>query len=233
MSITIGTGTTTTSTNATAGTTTSTTTQPADAVGKSQLDENDFMNLFITQLQYQDPLQPMDSSQMATQMAQFSNVEATMKMSDDMEQMLSNQASQSNLQLLNLIGKNVQTQGTQIAVNSGTANQTEFTLNTPASSCTVQVTDAAGNVVRTLDEGNLAAGTYSLAWDGKDQQGNQVPDGVYNYAVNAMDANGQQMQAQTLSTGTVTGLEFDSSGQAQVTVDNQMEVSPSDILEVM
>jgi len=67
-------------------------------VGKSSLDRDDFMTLFITQMQHQDPLEPMDSTDMASQLAQFSNMEATMKMSDNLEKLLGYQVSQNNLQ---------------------------------------------------------------------------------------------------------------------------------------
>jgi flagellar basal-body rod modification protein FlgD len=205
---------------------------PNRPVGKKELDKNDFMTLFITQLQYQDPMKPVDSYQMASQMAQFSNVEATMKMSDNMEKLLDYQTSQNNLQLLNLIGKRVQTYGNQLAVNGGEASETEFSLKDTASSCTVQIYDAAGNLVRSLDKGSLAAGPYALAWDGKDQIGNQVEDGVYSYVVKALDMAGQEVETESRTTGMVTGLEFES-GQAEVTVDKQVEVRTSDIVKVL
>ena len=85
-------------------------------VGSADLDRTDFMTLFITQMQYQDPMKPMDSYEMASQLAQFSNMEATMKMSDNMEELLAYQTSQNNLQLLTLLDKNVETQTNQVAV---------------------------------------------------------------------------------------------------------------------
>ncbi len=85
-------------------------TPPPDfpAVGKKDLDESDFMKLFITQLQYQDPSKPMDTNEMASQLAQFSSMQATMKMSDGMDNLLAYQKSQNNLQLLNLLNTDVQ-----------------------------------------------------------------------------------------------------------------------------
>ncbi|MBU4033262.1 MAG: hypothetical protein KKG34_00565, partial [Proteobacteria bacterium] len=91
-------------------------TTTVNTVGKSTLDRNDFMTLFITQMQHQDPLEPMDSTDMASQLAQFSNMEATMKMSDNLEKLLGYQVSQNNLQLLTLIGKEVQAYGNTIGV---------------------------------------------------------------------------------------------------------------------
>ncbi|MCK5405645.1 MAG: flagellar hook assembly protein FlgD, partial [Desulfobulbaceae bacterium] len=88
-------------------------------VGKQELDRTDFLTMFITQLQYQDPMKPMDSYEMASQLAQFSNMEATMKMSDNMEKLLDYQTSQNNLELLSLLDKEVQGNGNMMGVNNG------------------------------------------------------------------------------------------------------------------
>ena len=98
-------------------------------VGNKELDRSDFMTLFITQMKYQDPMKPMDSYEMASQLAQFSNMEATMKMSDNMEKLLGYQTSQNNLQLMTLIDKDVQIYGNKIGVSEGQVATTEFTHN--------------------------------------------------------------------------------------------------------
>ena len=204
---------------------------PTQPVGKKTLDENDFMKLFITQLQFQDPMKPMDSNEMASQMAQFSTMDATMKMSDDMEKLLNYQVSQNNLQLLTLLGNTVQTSGSQIAVSGGTASATEFTLPDSTQACNVEIYDNANHLVRTYYKGPTNAGTYPLSWDGKDGAGQQVADGIYSYVVKAADASGQDMKVDYRTTGKVTGVEFDS-GQAKVKVDNFIDVAVSDITQV-
>lgn len=221
-----------------------------EPVGNDTLDRNDFMTLFITQLQYQDPLEPMDSYEMASQLAQFSNMEATMKMSDNMERLLEYQTSQNNLQLLTLIGKDVQAFGNEVAVVDGMASATEFTLTDAADTCVVEIYDAAGHLVKTINMGYQPAGPIELAWDGtteqikpppEGEQGEeegeaeiqyaQAADGAYSYLVGALNANGQQIEVEYRTSGRVTGLEFDS-GQAILTVDDHISLSVSDILTV-
>ncbi len=200
-------------------------------VGKSNLDRNDFMTLFVTQMQYQDPLKPMDSYQMASQLAQFSSMDATMKMSDNMEKLLDYQTSQNNLQLLSLIGNEVTVKGNGIGVTDGEVCKPDFVLNAAAESCTADIYDAAGHLVRTLDMGALKAGKYSLDWDGKDGNGTTVDNGAYFYKIKALDVTGKSMDVETHTAGHVTGVDF-SSGGAQLTIANYINASVGDVISV-
>ena len=200
-------------------------------VGDSTLDRQDFMELFITQMQYQDPMKPMDSYEMASQLAQFSNMEATMKMSDNMEKLLAYQTSQNNLQLLNLIDKDVQAFGNQMSVVDGEVTPTEFTLTDAAEMCVVEIYDAAGHLVKTIDMGYQPSGLHELAWDGMTMYDEQAADGAYSYRVDALNAVGEQIEVEYRTTGKVTGLEFDS-GQAILTVDNHIDLDVGDIITV-
>jgi flagellar basal-body rod modification protein FlgD len=204
---------------------------PFKPAGKNELSRSDFMMLFITQLQYQDPLKPMDSFEMASQLAQFSSMEATMKMNENMEKLLNYQVSQNNLQLLTLLGTTVQTFGNQIAVNEGVSSQTEFKLLDFTDSCEVEIYNGAGHLVRSIYMGPTPAGTYELAWDGKDAAGKQVEDGVYRYVIKALDSLGQEIGVDYRTTGKVTGLEFES-GKAMVRVDNHIDLSVGEIVRV-
>ncbi len=201
------------------------------AVGKKTLDRSDFMTLFITQMQHQDPLAPMDSTQMASQLAQFSNMEATMKMSDNLEKLLGYQVSQNNLQLLSLIGKEVQGAGNTMGVVAGKVSTTQYTLADAADSCRLDIYDAAGNLADTADLGYVPSGVHDLTWDAKTPSGTVVPDGQYTYKVTALNAMGQEVAVDYRSTGKVTGVKFDG-GTAQVTVDSSVAMNVADILTV-
>lgn len=201
-------------------------------VGKKELNRDDFMKLFITQLQYQDPTKPMDSYEVASQLAQFSSLEATMKMSDSMDNLLAYQVSQNNLQLMNLLDADVRALGNAMSVENGEAKPTEFVLQQPVSSCFVKIYDADGNFLQQLDLGSLEAGTQELAWDGKDLTGRQVADGMYNYEVEATTLLGDKADVESHMTGTVTGLQFDG-GKARITLDNQIPVEVGDVISVL
>lgn len=200
-------------------------------VGKSDLDRSDFMTLFITQMQHQDPLEPMDSTDMASQLAQFSNMEATMKMSDNLEKLLGYQVSQNNLQLLTLIGKEVQGTGNSMGVVEGKVSTTQYTLADAANSCRIEIYDSAGRMADTVELGYAASGMHELTWDAKTPSGTVVDDGQYTYKVVAMSALGQKVDVDYRSTGRVTGVNFDG-GKAQVTVDKSIAMNVADILVV-
>ena len=200
-------------------------------VGKSTLDRTDFMKLFITQMQYQDPMKPMDSYEMASQMAQFSNMEATMKMADNMEKLLGYQTSQNNLQLMSLIGKEVVGTGNLMGVTEGKANETKFSLADAANSCRVDIYDAAGRMVDTINLGYTDSGEQTLSWDAATPSGAVVPDGQYSYVVTALNAAGGKVDVDYQATGKVTGLTFNG-GKAQVMVDGYVPLNVADILKV-
>lgn len=200
-------------------------------VGKSTLDRDDFMTLFITQMQHQDPLEPMDSTDMASQLAQFSNMEATMKMSDNLEKLLGYQVSQNNLQLLTLIGKEVQGVGNTMGVVEGKVSTTQYTLADAAESCRIEIYDSAGRMADTVELGYAASGVHDLTWDATTPSGTVVADGLYTYNVVAINALGQKVDVDYRSTGLVTGVNFDGA-TAQVTVDKSIPMNVADILVV-
>jgi len=181
------------------------------AVGKSTLDRQDFMTLF--------------------QLAQFSNMEATMKMSDNMEKLLDYQKSQNNLQLLDLVGKEVQGFGNSMGVVEGVTTPTEYTLHDAADTCVIEVYDAAGRMVDTVDVGYAASGAHTLEWDATNARGEAVADGTYSYRVTAIDSQGQEIDVDYRTTGKVTGIEFNG-GVATVSVDKYTSLSVGDILVV-
>lgn len=201
-------------------------------VGKKELDRNDFMRLFITQLQYQDPMKPMDSYEMASQLAQFSNMEATMKMSDNMEELLDYQKSQNNLQLLGLLGNDVLVSGNGVGVTDGKVGIAEFSLLEGAENPVIEIYDAADRLVRSIDLGYRAAGDYELTWDGKDLRGEQVEDGLYAYRIKALDEVGNEIEVDYKSSGRVTGIDFDS-GEALLTLDNHVKIGVGDVVSVV
>ena len=214
-----------------AGVTESSLVQPENAIGKKDMERSDFMTLFITQLQYQDPMKPMDSYEMASQLAQFSNMEATMKMSENMEKLLEYQTSQNNLQLLTLLDNEVQFSGNMMGVVDGVATSTEFDLLEGANSVKVEVFDAAGRPVWQQQMGSLQTGTYEVNWDGMNMVGDPVEDGAYEYVVTALDVDGSQVGIDYRSTGTVTGVNFDS-GTAMLTIDGFIETGVADVSKV-
>jgi flagellar basal-body rod modification protein FlgD len=181
---------------------------PSNDPQKTLADMDSFLLMFTTQLQHQDPTNPMESHEMAAQLAQFSTVEQLTKINGTLQTQENYLSSINNTQLLSLIGKYVTAADDRIRVNGGEVSQSGFRLEAPAE-VTVSIQDADGRVVRTLDLGVLEAGEHALAWDGTDSQGKTVPDGVYTFQVEATDAQGQPLEATATVSDSVYGFNME------------------------
>jgi flagellar basal-body rod modification protein FlgD len=183
-------------------------TQANSTTKKTTLTQQDFMNLFTKQLQYQDPLAPMDNYQMATQMAQFETVQALSDMTKSIQTLQAYQASASSLQTVGLIGKKVQSKGNSLSIDQGVVSEGSYQL-TKTGKVSIKIFDANGNMVRSIDDGVKNTSKQRVTWDGKNQQGAQLPAGNYTFSVSAIDEKNQQIQVTTSKVGTVTGISFE------------------------
>lgn len=175
---------------------------------KSSLSQEDFMTLFVAQLRNQNPLQPMDNYQMASQMAQFSSLQALHTMSQAIQNMTAFQASINNLQVAGLIGKKVEAQGNRLSVGQGTVTEGYYQL-ARTGKVVIKIYDAEGKLVRTLDEGLRDTSKQKIVWDGKNEMGSNVPEGTYTFEVSAVDATGQPISSTSWLVGAVSGISFE------------------------
>jgi len=178
----------------------------------SKLDGNAFLTLFLTQLQYQDPTNPMESYEMAAQLAQFSSVEKLAGIGASLEELRSSIASLANAQMIDLIGKQVVAQANTLQVTGGTASNAAYSFDLDAGSTgnvTIAIADENGNIVRTKALTSQAGGEYRVDWDGLDDAGNKVPDGPYTFAVKATDSGGNALNVTSTITGTAYSYRLD------------------------
>lgn len=150
------------------------------ASGKGQsLSQADFLSLLIQQMRNQDPTQPMDSSQMVSQLAQISQVSATQNMQTSFSALSQSLQGNQLLQASNLVGRSVTVPSANGQLQGGSL---DGAVNVPdgGGHTLVQVSDAAGNVVRTLDLGNQPVGLADFHWDGTGDNGQPLPPGNYN-----------------------------------------------------
>ena len=202
----------------------------ATAKKTNTLTQEDFMKLFLTQLQFQDPLQPLDNNQMATQLTQFNTVDALAKMNDTLSQMMTNQASLGNLQAVSLIGKKIEAKGNGLSIQKGVVSEGVYQLASPGN-VIIQVFDSNGNLVRQTSPAWKDTSQQRIAWDGKSQAGAALPDGAYTFRVLAADQKGQGITATTYRLGTVDGVAFEN-GAAVFQVGGD-KVNFSDILVIL
>ncbi len=180
---------------------------PKDTLGQDQ-----FMNLLIAQLKNQDPLNPVDNSQLMSQLAQFSQLQETQQMAKSLNQFIAQQNTANATNLVTLLGKHVTTNGSTFSLTSGTPAPISYTLAANASTATVQILNASGVPVATWTGTNQSAGPQNLTWDGKDSSGNTLPTGTYSFTVSAKGANGAAVSTTTQTTGIVRSINYDGNG---------------------
>jgi flagellar basal-body rod modification protein FlgD len=186
------------------------TTAAATATAASKtMGKDAFLKLLITQLQHQDPLNPADSTEFTSQLAQFSSLEQLSNVNDNLNTLKLYQASINNAQAVSFIGKDIVSKGKGLQVTSGQPVACEFELGAAAKRIAVSIYDASGNFVKDIQATALKAGTQSLTWDAKDRNGNTVADGSYSFEVQAEGASGEKVDVTTYSKGTVTGVTFE------------------------
>jgi flagellar basal-body rod modification protein FlgD len=173
--------------------------------------QNQFMTLLVTQMQNQDPLNPMDNSQMTSQLAQLSTVTGIDTLNSTMQSLMGSYQSSQTLQATALIGQGVLTPGNSMTLARGTA---QFGVNVTTASGDVQVAiqDAAGNTVDTLDLGSQPVGTVPLSWNGTTSSGTTAPDGQYTFTVTATTSGKTTSGASGLSYGQVQSVSAGTSG---------------------
>jgi flagellar basal-body rod modification protein FlgD len=182
------------------------------AADKAALTENfdDFLKLLTTQLQYQDPLEPMDSTEFVNQLTQFTQVEQSIKSNSQLEQLLALQSANQSVQAIGFIGRTIEAVGDTAPLGQNGIEFT-YTLDGLAESSLLVVMDSDGQVI-TSSAGGTSPGKNSFAWDGLDSAGNRVADGNYRLAVAARDASNETLGVTTGVVSRVTGVETGENG---------------------
>jgi len=213
------------------GTATSST-AAADAAMKQStgMNKDDFLKLFVTQLQNQDPLNPQDSSQFISQLAQLTQVEQAYNTNTNLQSMLNQGGNSMSMASVSLIGKQVEATGSQVNLQSGTSSNVNFNLAGDASQVTVSVLDASGAVVKTMTGGAMPAGEGSLAWDGTNNAGAALASGAYSFSVAAANASGASVAGTPLIKGRVDGV--DMSGATPVLSIGGVKLNLTDVTSV-
>ncbi len=173
------------------------TSQPADLkrIPKKVLDKESFMQLFITQLQYQDPMRPMENHEMALQLAAFNQVDQLFNLNDKLSKLVDLYKANEFTLFTNLVGKEIKVEGNTVRIENGKFLGAEFELSEPANQALVTIRNSQGKVVKNLTLYNLSKGVNKIEWDGKDDQGNTLPDGNYKISITV----GQGEKAQSIT----------------------------------
>lgn len=179
-----------------------------------QISQNQFLTLFVTQLQNQDPLSPMEPNDLTAQLAQFSSLEQLTGINDRLDKLVGKQTDATKSPItdpMSLLGRAVDFDASRLTVAGGKSAPIDFVLNHDVSNAVATVSDGDGNVVRRVILGDLKAGDQHFTFDGKGDDGKAVADGTYKVDVSAVPVGGTTALAVPLITrATVDGVDLTS-----------------------
>ena len=184
-----------------------------------------FLTLLTTQLQNQDPLSPMDSTQFTQQLVEFSQVEQQINTNSNLNTLITQGQSQSGAYAASYLGRKVTLTNGQGALEGGEADWS-YDMAGPSAATALTVTDSTGRVVFN-GTGSNTPGIHDFAWNGQDNNGNQLPDGAYTLTVAAQASDGTAVATAVKSTGTVSEVDM-TSGTPELVVGN-MELGLGDV----
>jgi len=193
------------------------------------LGRDEFMKLFLTQMNYQDPLNPMDSQQFSAQLAQFSTLEQLYNANENLEAIGVSQAQSSQYQALNFIGKDIVAQGDIIPLEQGQDASGGFALSAMAD-CTVYISNSEGMTVGQINLGILEPGQHTFEWDGKNLSGIPQTSGTYTFEVEAVGASGQVRSVEPLITGKISRVNLE--GNSPILFVGELPLSLSQIVDI-
>ncbi|MEL6361877.1 MAG: flagellar hook capping FlgD N-terminal domain-containing protein [Pseudomonadota bacterium] len=178
--------------------------QSAAASATLGADFETFLTLLTTQLQNQDPLEPLDTEQFTQQLVQFAGVEQSIATNENLETLIALQSSNQNADAFALIGKSVSFSANE-AVFDGQSINWEYTLRSPSQSVQVEILDESQNVVATLP-GPGSVGANTVTWSGIGDNGETLAAGRYSARVTQTDPDGSAQSVATRLSAEVLGI---------------------------
>lgn len=172
----------------------------------SSLDQDDFLTLLMAQLQYQDPLNPVDNTEMVSQLSQFSSLEQLTNINTSLSGMTSLLSTYGQANAVNYLGADVTAEGDTISKSGTTVSSATYTLDDAATAVTANVYDANGSIVASVNLGSQTSGSHTFQWDGTNYLGASTANGTYTVSFNATDSSGSSLDVTSQVSGTVTGI---------------------------
>lgn len=173
-----------------------------------ELGKKDFMNLFLTQMSHQNPMDPMDSGMMMSQLAQLGSMEQLENLNSQMRELNATQKDISRFESLNYLDKDVLLETNGIELTRGSGNPVYFTLDQDVDNLKVIIEDLDGAPVFSEELGLTTAGKQQFIWDGKDNEGTLMSEGKYNIRITSYNREGDSTPLQPYNSGRVNQIAY-------------------------
>ena len=193
--------------------------------------QQDFLKLFTTQLQNQNPLDPTKNEAFVAQLAQFSQLEATTNMATQLASLTASLQGDRMMSGASLIGKSVVVPGNAFELKAGQPVQASIDLPKGAAGLQVDVLNSSGQAVYQQILGAQQAGSLQLSWQGQDSKGQPLPDGAYRFRVSAV-AQGQNITPTVSTLSTIQSISQEASGEMLVQVQGGQTLKLADIKRI-
>jgi len=177
------------------------------ASGLGAMGKDVFLRLLITELQNQNPLEPMSNQDFVNQMVQFQNMEQMSNMSQSLQDYLGTLSATTKMQAASIVGKYVVIEGNEVSLSKGLADPILYSMEKDGK-VMIKIKNADGQVVRTESIGYKEIGLQSYRWDGKNDYGAVMPDGTYTYKLSTIDESGKQVEFGGVIGGVVQAVQY-------------------------
>jgi|SaaInl7_100m_RNA_FD_contig_111_126041_length_5534_multi_9_in_0_out_0_2 flagellar basal-body rod modification protein FlgD len=184
---------------------------PGAEPASQTLGKDAFMQLLVTQLRHQNPLEPMDNKDFIAQLSQFTSLEELSSIRESFDASLATQRTMNQTMAVGLLGREVGVPANQVTLESGLEAKVHYTLPEQAD-VQIEIQNVLGTVVRTLTPGAQPSGDQGVVWDGNDDLGNPLPEGNYTYHVLAVGGGNRQVPVQPFFKGLVDSVRMTDAG---------------------
>jgi flagellar basal-body rod modification protein FlgD len=201
----------------------------------ANISKNEFLQLMIKQLQYQDPLNPTDSVDYSAQLAQYSSLEQLTNLNDKLSSLVETNyyltQSVYNTMTTNLIGKEGRISSSNLVNNGQDSITLGFNLSGTPTKTAIKIYNSAGKLVRTIDDKEFSSGDNKLSWDFTDDNGKTLAKGTYTFKVEAKGSGDKDLTATNFIYGTVGSVKYTDDG-TKIVIDG-VPYAISDLLEIV
>ena len=187
------------------------------------LSSDDFLQLLVTQLQNQNPLDPTDTNEFMNQLVSYASYSTQQEMNSSMSQLVTSMNSMLSSNGIGYIGQTVEAKGDTTTLQDGQAKW-GYSLTSNASDVTITVKDQSGNTIYTAD-GETSSGSHTFNWDGTTNSGEKAADGNYTISVSATNGSGSSVLDYTTVIGKVAGVDSTSGTTKLVVGDTTVDLT--------